>query len=235
MINRIIKHLRYLWIRSSSEHYLDYLRKNGATIGENVNLLSVRHCSLDERRAPFIRIGSNVTICAGVTLLAHDYSWSVLKEAFNEIVPSGGGEVSIGNNVFLGVNSTILRNVHIGNNCIIGACSLVSHDIPDNSVAAGNPAKVIMRLEDFLAKRKELLLEDVKQTARVIRKVAGRPPTENEMAGFRILFMPRNEENLNKLLQENVLGGKPERVYEIYKSTPPQFQSYEQMVEELHL
>ena len=136
-MNRIIKHLKNIWVRSSPERYLNYLREKGAVIGDHVDLLSIRNSHIDEGRARFIKIGSNVTICSGVTIMAHDYSWSVLKDAFHEIVPSGGGEISIGNNVFIGVNSTILRNVKIGNNCIIGACSLVCHDVPDNSVVAG--------------------------------------------------------------------------------------------------
>lgn len=49
------------------------------------------------------------------------------------------GGVSIGDNVFIGMQSTILKGVHIGNNVIIGANSLVNKDVPDNCVVAGNP------------------------------------------------------------------------------------------------
>lgn len=52
----------------------------------------------------------------------------------------------IGNNVTLGANVIIIGNVHIGNNVTVGAGSVVVKDIPDNSVAVGNPAKVIKRL-----------------------------------------------------------------------------------------
>ena len=51
--------------------------------------------------------------------------------------------VTIGNSVWIGGNVTILPGVTIGNNCTIGAGSVVTHDIPDNSIAVGNPAKVI--------------------------------------------------------------------------------------------
>lgn len=53
------------------------------------------------------------------------------------------GEISIGNNVWIGDKVSILAGVHIGNNAIIGANSVVTKDIPDNCVAAGIPAKVI--------------------------------------------------------------------------------------------
>lgn len=52
----------------------------------------------------------------------------------------------IGDNVTLGTNVTIIGPIHIGNNVIIGAGSVVVKDIPDNSVAVGNPAKVIKSL-----------------------------------------------------------------------------------------
>lgn len=53
----------------------------------------------------------------------------------------------LGDNVTLGVNVTIIGPVHIGNNVTIGAGSVVVKDIPDNSIAVGNPAKVIKTLE----------------------------------------------------------------------------------------
>ena len=53
------------------------------------------------------------------------------------------GRPTLGNNVSLGANVTIIGNVHIGNNVTIGAGSVVVKDLPDNCVAVGNPAKVI--------------------------------------------------------------------------------------------
>ncbi len=53
------------------------------------------------------------------------------------------GRPVIGNNVALGANVTIIGDVHVGNNVTIGAGSVVVKDLPDNCIAAGNPAKVI--------------------------------------------------------------------------------------------
>lgn len=57
-------------------------------------------------------------------------------------------EVCIGNNVWLGMNVTVLKGVHIGENSLIGAGSIVTKDIPANVVAAGNPCKVIKTLSN---------------------------------------------------------------------------------------
>ena len=62
------------------------------------------------------------------------------------------GTIDIGDNVFVGANSTILYDVTIGDNVIIGAGSLVNKDIPGGAVAAGVPAKVIGRFDDYRMK-----------------------------------------------------------------------------------
>lgn len=54
-----------------------------------------------------------------------------------------GQAATIGDNVYIGPNVCIVEDVMIGNNCTIGAGSVVTKDIPENTTAAGNPAKVI--------------------------------------------------------------------------------------------
>ena len=60
------------------------------------------------------------------------------------------GCIEIGDNVFIGSNTTILGNVRIGSNVIVGACSLINKDVPDNSVVDGVPAKVIGSFDEFV-------------------------------------------------------------------------------------
>lgn len=55
--------------------------------------------------------------------------------------------ITIGNNVWIGAQACLLPGVNIGDNCVIGAGSVVTKDIPANSVAAGNPCRVIRKLE----------------------------------------------------------------------------------------
>lgn len=59
-----------------------------------------------------------------------------------------GIAVTIGDNVWVGGNTVICPGVHIGNNCVIGAGSVVTKDIPDWSIAAGNPCKVIRKITE---------------------------------------------------------------------------------------
>lgn len=61
---------------------------------------------------------------------------------------NGKGFPIIGDNVYIASNSTVIGGIHIGNNVIIGAGSVVTKDIPDNSVVAGNPARVIKTLDE---------------------------------------------------------------------------------------
>lgn len=56
--------------------------------------------------------------------------------------------ITIGNNVWIGGNSTVLMNVTIGDNCVIGAGSVVTKSIPANSIAVGNPCKVIKQIDN---------------------------------------------------------------------------------------
>lgn len=70
------------------------------------------------------------------------------------------GCIKIGDNVMIGSGTSILFNVRIGSNVIIGAGSIVTKDIPDNSVAAGVLCRVIGEFEDFVNKRKNIVAYD---------------------------------------------------------------------------
>lgn len=75
-----------------------------------------------------------------------------------------GKEVTIGDNVWIGGNAVICPGVHIGNNVVIGAGSVVTKDIPDLAIAAGNPCKVIRLITE--ADRKKLFRdEDIDEEA----------------------------------------------------------------------
>ena len=94
-----------------------------------------------------ISIGDNVTITSGVKLLTHDGSTWLIRD--NRGRRYFYAKVTIGNNVFIGVNSIIMPGVIIGNNVIIGAGSVVTKSIPNGLIVAGNPARIIGEFKNF--------------------------------------------------------------------------------------
>lgn len=118
--------------------YLSKLRLLGVSVGKNT-MISLG-AKIDTHRGK-ITIGDNCLITSGVFILSHDGASRMLNK--NDL---GNGEVVIGNNVFIGVNSVILKNVKIGDNSVIGAGSVVNKDIPPCSLVVGNPARIIRTL-----------------------------------------------------------------------------------------
>jgi acetyltransferase-like isoleucine patch superfamily enzyme len=90
-----------------------------------------------------IIFGSNIELGPGVSIVSSNHKTNNLREH------KKGKPITVGNNVWIGANSTILPEVCIGDNVIIGANSLVNKDIPSNSVAVGNPCRVIKPKEDY--------------------------------------------------------------------------------------
>lgn len=106
-----------------------------------------------------IEIGNNVKIVNGVRFITHDGGVHVLrnsKEKYRNI--DLFGRIIIKDNVFIGLNSIILPGVTIGTNVVIGAGSIVTRSIPDNTIVAGNPARKICTINEFEIKRKNLFL-----------------------------------------------------------------------------
>ncbi|NRH20791.1 hypothetical protein HOO68_01975 [Candidatus Gracilibacteria bacterium] len=92
-----------------------------------------------------IIIGNNVMFGPGCFLQAGDHSF---KKGEIYMYAEGGksGNIIIGNNVWVGARTIILKGVTIGDNSVIGAGSVVTKDIPSGYVAAGNPAHIIKEI-----------------------------------------------------------------------------------------
>ncbi len=93
-------------------------------------------------------MGDNVTLASGCKLLTHDGSTKKIL-GYSKV-----GRIDIGSDVFIGAASIVLPNVKIGSKVIVGAGSVVTKDIPDNSVAVGNPAQIIGTYDAYVNKTK---------------------------------------------------------------------------------
>jgi acetyltransferase-like isoleucine patch superfamily enzyme len=98
-----------------------------------------------------IVIGDYVKIGGNVRIFDHDYhslDHIMRKDPITDAANTKIEAVIVGNNVFIGTNSIILKGVNIGDRSIIGAGSVVSlKNIPEDSIVAGNPARIIKTLE----------------------------------------------------------------------------------------
>ncbi|MGQ5708758.1 sugar O-acetyltransferase [Lactobacillus sp. PSON] len=101
-----------------------------------------------------VKIGNNVMFGPNVTLATPLHP--LLPEQRNDrILADGtvghyeyGAPITIGDNCWFASNVTVCVGVEIGNNCVIGAGAVVTHNIPDNSLALGVPAKVVRQLSE---------------------------------------------------------------------------------------
>ncbi len=92
-----------------------------------------------------VRIGDNCQMAPNVAIYTAGHP---VHPAARNTLYEYGIEVTIGNNVWIGGNTVILPGVHIGDNTVIGAGSVVTKDIPAWSVAAGNPCRVIRKITE---------------------------------------------------------------------------------------
>jgi len=129
------------------KNHIRAMQRKGLKLGKNVYMDNDVY--IDNQYCWLISIGDDCVISSNVKILAHDAS------PFPHIGHVKTDKVTIGCRTYIGASSIILPGVRIGDDVIIGAGSIVTHDVPDNSVAAGNPARVIATVSDFLKKHAE--------------------------------------------------------------------------------
>jgi tetrahydrodipicolinate N-succinyltransferase len=124
---------------------VQYLRKRGASVGENCFIVPT---DLDLEIEPGrLKIGDHVAIAAGVRFLKE-------REACPPSIDGtlSSGEIVIEDNCFIGLRSIIYPNVRIGPNSVVGAGSVVWSDVPPDSVVMGVPARPFGSLERYREK-----------------------------------------------------------------------------------
>lgn len=186
----IIKKKKYIALQSS-DGFCKWLKNNGIAVGGGTRF-DPKTTLVDLTRPSLVTIGSNCYFNSYFTLLTHDWVTKVFIQSGRDFLPSSG-RVTIGDNVSTGRNVTVLKGVTIGDNCFIGAGSIVTKDIPSNSIAVGAPCKVIMSLEDYYQKRQERYESEALEYARSIVDRYGRKPIPADFWEEFPLFVSGNE------------------------------------------
>jgi len=229
VIDKIIKKVENIWCRRNNDAYIRHLRRKGIEIGENVLFRDRGTTRIDCTRPALISIGNNVDINHNFQILTHDWGCYVIRGQYHDFINSSGG-VRIGNNIYFGTDVIILKGVTIGDNCIIGAGSIVNKSIPANSVATGNPCRVVCSLDEYYERRRQRGLAEAVEYVQAIRKRYGRNPFPNEMKEEFIYFV--NKENAH----DYEAGGIPIKAQLKFaynewlnKQNPP-FRSFEEFI-----
>lgn len=152
IINSILKYkykIEYRYTKSTYKRAEVCKKLYNMKIGEKCEILP----KVDFGSEPYlISLGNKVKIAGGVQFITHDGGINVLRNMNLLNNADVFGEIRVGNNVFIGFRSIIMPGVTIGDNVVIGGGSIVTRDIPNNSVVAGVPAKILSSIEDYYIK-----------------------------------------------------------------------------------
>jgi maltose O-acetyltransferase len=129
-VNNFIRIVRYSW-----KYLREYYKPNGTYF-------------VDLNSCGNVKFIDKVTIAPGVILSSDCYS------TFNQLKKVVSANIVIGNNVFLGANVVVLPGISIGDNAIVGSGAVVTNNVDEGVVVAGNPARKIGVSEDYINKCK---------------------------------------------------------------------------------
>ena len=230
MIKKWIRNI-VLGEKASSEKFVAFLRRKGVSVGEDVRFYAPSNTLIDVSAPWLLTIGDHVRITHGVIVLTHDYAWSVLK-TLNGSVLGAQSPVSIGNNVFIGMNAIITRGVSVGDNVVIGAGSVVTKDCEPNSVYAGNPAKRIMGIEEYYKKRADLQFEEARKIAIAYKeKIGKKPPMEVFNEYFMLFCHSEDAMKCESFLTQMQQKGNFDESCAYMEMHAPMFPDYESFLE----
>lgn len=226
MVGKALRFIKKILVQRTSESYCNYLRSKGIAIGKNT-ILRPKSCNIDLSRPSLVTIGDNVLMNHNFTLLTHDFVSGVFINSGRQLLNSSG-RVTIGNNVRFGENVMVLKGVSIGDNCFVGAGSIVTKDIPANSVAVGVPCKVIMSIEEYYQRRLKKSEEEALDYARSIQERHHRKPVPSDFWEEFIWFVSGNEiEKYPEIPIRRQLGP----TYEDYKANhKAKYRSFEEFL-----
>lgn len=223
--------------KASSAAFIEHLKNRGVTVGENCYVPEPSSVLVDLTAPWLITMGDNITLTHGVVLITHDYGWSVFKKngSHKGRIIGAQAPVKIGNNVFVGVNTVITKGVTIGDNVIIGAGSVVSKNCESNSVYAGNPAKKIMDIEEYAAKRVQKQFEEAKALAIAYREKFSVEAPKDIFREYFMLFLNADEaSDIPDFRFQMSTGGNYDETVAYMNSHKPMFDSFEEFLKKCY-
>lgn len=125
---------------------IGYARSIGVSVGEHCRFLGL-HAGTFGSEPFLVRVGDHVTVTSGVHFVTHDGGVWVFRDAYPEI--DVVAPISVGNNVFIGINAIILPGVTIGDNSVVAAGAVVTRDVPSGMIVAGVPARPLKSVDDY--------------------------------------------------------------------------------------
>jgi acetyltransferase-like isoleucine patch superfamily enzyme len=128
------------WFAPHKSLRVFFHRIRGVRIGRKVEI--GYFCIIGNVHPELITIEDKAVITARVTILDHDNSYYYIGKGDVNLKP-----VLVKKNSFIGIGSVVMPGVTIGEGSIIGALSFINKNIPDHTVAAGNPVKVLRTME----------------------------------------------------------------------------------------
>lgn len=195
-ITSLITKLKLKWSRTSPQRYISFLRKQGCSIGNNLTFRgNLKNILIDITRPSLITIGNDVLLNVNNQLITHDWVSGCFINKYGEMINSSGA-ITIGNNVRFGRNVTVLKGVTIGDNVFVGLNSVVTSDIPSNSIAVGCPARVICTMDDYYEKRRQKCIPEAFEYARSIQERFHRKPEVEDFWEEFPLFVDKNNMHL---------------------------------------
>ena len=195
-----------------SDSYIDYLKNLGVKIGKGVEIYRPFNTTIDIQNPHMLRIGNNVQRTGPVTILTHDYSWSVIKAVYGEI---------LGNQ----------QETVIGDNVIIGANAVASGNVDSNSVYAGNPARKIMSLEEFKNKRMKSQLDEAVKYVLSYEERFGKYPEESKLDEYFFLFKQNGHDLIPEFERKMNLMGNYDMSLKALENNSSLFNNYSELIE----
>ena len=143
---RIILKIHTICVALLDKAYIEVCKSRGLKVGKDVIFIEAPKFGSE----PYlIEIGDRTKITANCTFINHDGAMYTIRSMEKYKDARNFGRIKIGKNCFIGNNCTILPGVEMGDNCILGAGSVLSSSMPSNSVYAGTPAKFICTIYEY--------------------------------------------------------------------------------------